>query len=72
MNDFDKLHHRNESNSIKWNSDFLGNYWDGYIGTDEDHNLIGDNFFDLSLESSLLQMLIFSSFFHLTNLVLHL
>jgi len=24
MNDFDKRHHRYESNSIKWNSDFLG------------------------------------------------
>lgn len=40
--------------SVMWNSDFVGNYWDGYNGTDEDHNLIGDNSFPISSDLGLI------------------
>ncbi len=50
--EFDQLLYPIEG--VMWNSDFVGNYWDGYNGTDEDHNLIGDNSFLISSDLGLI------------------
>ncbi len=35
---------------IRWDDGLIGNYWDKFSTTDEDHNLIGDSFYVVSVE----------------------